>query len=68
MPTKRLRYNPLSGLSPRVRGNQISTEMSLVCPLDKVYPRVCGGTSDFWEQRAALEGLSPRVRGNRDAL
>ena len=29
-----------------------------------VYPRVCGGTSDFPTPLEALEGLSPRVRGN----
>ena len=33
-------------------------------PLEKVYPRVCGGTgSKRWNPRAAT-GLSPRVRGN----
>ena len=33
-------------------------------PHSKVYPRVCGGTSDFPTPLEALEGLSPRVRGN----
>ena len=30
-----------------------------------VYPRVCGGTSDYARRRPAFAGLSPRVRGNR---
>ena len=30
----------------------------------RVYPRVCGGTSDEDDQRLVQEGLSPRVRGN----
>ena len=28
-----------------------------------VYPRVCGGSPDFWEQPETIVGLSPRVRG-----
>ena len=31
---------------------------------DKVYPRVCGGTSIWTFSRDNLRGLSPRVRGN----
>ena len=30
----------------------------------KVYPRVCGGTSDQWAALCVIDGLSPRVRGN----
>ena len=32
--------------------------------LDKVYPRVCGGTSGRTLRRPGCGGLSPRVRGN----
>ena len=31
---------------------------------DKVYPRVCGGTSPISVRRPGAAGLSPRVRGN----
>ena len=31
----------------------------------KVYPRVCGGTSEFWRINVLDIGLSPRVRGNQ---
>ena len=31
----------------------------------RVYPRVCGGTSQVRGRRSCLRGLSPRVRGNR---
>ena len=33
--------------------------------LDKVYPRVCGGTGRRQGRPSAGQGLSPRVRGNR---
>ena len=33
-------------------------------PSGSVYPRVCGGTSLRFYQRASARGLSPRVRGN----
>ena len=29
-----------------------------------VYPRVCGGTDNYWIVTAQDQGLSPRVRGN----
>ena len=32
---------------------------------ERVYPRVCGGTSDAKHSRTSGHGLSPRVRGNR---
>ena len=32
--------------------------------LDRVYPRVCGGTNDVGNHQPAVGGLSPRVRGN----
>ena len=71
------------GLSPRVRGNRRSPsaarrgpgsipacagEPDLHAPSDvfqKVYPRVCGGTSQASGSRKVHRGLSPRVRGNR---
>ena len=31
----------------------------------EVYPRVCGGTSEAWNELYEQAGLSPRVRGNR---
>ena len=33
-------------------------------PSQRVYPRVCGGTSAILRCCGAVEGLSPRVRGN----
>ena len=36
--------------------------------LDKVYPRVCGGTGHSISASTHLSGLSPRVRGNRRRL
>ena len=38
--------------------------MALTAQMDKVYPRVCGGTYRRARQRRACRGLSPRVRGN----
>ena len=32
----------------------------------RVYPRVCGGTTQGTARRRGRQGLSPRVRGNRD--
>ena len=59
--------------SPRVRGNLPGSipacageplRFSLRASLDRVYPRVCGGT-DLWRRfKASALGLSPRVRGN----
>ena len=34
--------------------------------LQKVYPRVCGGTTSGSDQITHTTGLSPRVRGNQD--
>ena len=34
-------------------------------PLDRVYPRACGGTVRDADPRASGLGLSPRLRGNR---
>ena len=36
------------------------------CPGQRVYPRVCGGTSEFRLRSGYRRGLSPRVRGNRE--
>ncbi len=33
-----------------------------------VYPRVCGGTRDFFQVVFLVGGLSPRVRGNQNAV
>ena len=35
--------------------------------VDRVYPRVCGGTCRWCIRRSGPTGLSPRVRGNRGA-
>ena len=32
---------------------------------NRVYPRACGGTEDWWAVQWTLTGLSPRMRGNR---
>ena len=34
--------------------------------LQRVYPRVCGGTSPVWSSIVSAVGLSPRVRGNHN--
>ena len=36
--------------------------------MSRVYPRVCGGTSDALVSLPASTGLSPRVRGNLNDL
>ena len=41
--------------------------VSLFCGVQRVYPRVCGGTHTSFPPRYRMIGLSPRVRGNRDA-
>ena len=33
--------------------------------MDKVYPRVCGGTAVAMNLTQSSKGLSPRVRGNQ---
>ena len=38
--------------------------MMIGMTLERVYPRVCGGTREEARQRREAEGLSPRVRGN----
>ena len=71
------------GLSPRVRGNLLSTRREgaprgsiPACagePVEYekrgrapwVYPRVCGGTREPFNELLGYGGLSPRVRGNR---
>ena len=35
------------------------------CCVDRVYPRVCGGTTETETSPRCVRGLSPRVRGNR---
>ena len=50
------------GLSPRVRGNHCHG--LLVARPETVYPRVCGGTGQPFENEYRRNGLSPRVRGN----
>ena len=50
-----------TGLSPRVRGNRLRQQDSVVRP---VYPRACGGTLPRCRPRLRGVGLSPRVRGN----
>ncbi len=52
------------GLSPRVRGNQL-TSMPIAI-VSRVYPRVCGGTPLAFRRPTPGPGLSPRVRGNRE--
>ena len=71
-----------TGLSPRVRGNQMLAVVrvaeigsipacagepcAVASPslLNRVYPRVCGGTSRHRHRTCIAHGLSPRVRGN----
>ena len=54
---RRVRSIPACAGEPRERRRDSSTR--------RVYPRVCGGTSDPSVTVAAAIGLSPRVRGNR---
>ncbi len=51
------------GSIPACAGEPVVASLTRV-PV-RVYPRVCGGTSDAERIRAAAAGLSPRVRGNR---
>ena len=48
---------------PACAGEPIGLNRPL--PVNRVYPRVCGGTRLPDAVRLALGGLSPRVRGNR---
>ena len=48
---------------PACAGEPAPSDSSAIVPV--VYPRVCGGTADWYCDPAAMEGLSPRVRGNR---
>ena len=36
----------------------------MLTSLTTVYPRVCGGTPEWYEGMRRYTGLSPRVRGN----
>ena len=70
---------PLSGLSPRVRGNPRLAlndmplaglcvgeplQQNLPTGMIEVYPRACGGTAVPVTICDTTLGLSPRVRGN----
>ena len=58
-------YHRLTGSIPACAGEPDALpEQSLALG---VYPRVCGGTSDWVERTDWTPGLSPRVRGNRSA-
>ena len=53
-----------AGLSPRMRGNQLTVSQA---PAEsRVYPRACGGTGSEPRRLVTGRGLSPRMRGNRD--
>ena len=56
---------PMSGSIPACAGEPFTSSLQL--PVERVYPRVCGGTQAirwvFWRK----SGLSPRVRGNRQS-
>ena len=47
------------GLSPRVHLRVVGDGLD-----GTVYPRVCGGTIEFFAMHIIDKGLSPRVRGN----
>ena len=66
----RVRGNPIDladgtagkGSIPACAGEPISSAASVL--LDRVYPRVCGGTGAAATSMTPDRGLSPRVRGN----
>ena len=66
----RVRGNPWtgSGVGTRFRSIPACAGEPKVAPLAiskrRVYPRVCGGTTDSRRVRVLTSGLSPRVRGN----
>ena len=53
----------ISGSIPACAGEPMSA--IALQYLERVYPRVCGGTSDLRTWVWRIWGLSPRVRGNR---
>ena len=60
---------PFPGSIPACAGEP--TLFWLSCRMERVYPRVCGGTSRMASRGTPRPGLSPRVRGNhvsRDEL
>ncbi len=50
------------GSIPACAGEPVSDEQRM--RIDRVYPRVCGGTQARPARRKSTAGLSPRVRGN----
>ena len=60
----RTQWQAPQGLSPRVRGNPLQIVAACCRSDDRVYPRVCGGTSQRLVGGKYDLGLSPRVRGN----
>ena len=52
-----------AGSIPACAGEPMRTPLGTVSM--RVYPRVCGGTSDCHFVGVSLHGLSPRVRGNQ---
>ena len=53
----------LDGSIPACAGEPLVTQAAP--KVDKVYPRVCGGTGALPVVGGVVQGLSPRVRGNR---
>ena len=51
------------GSIPACAGEPLST--ASLSPLERVYPRVCGGAKSRKRTRVCTKGLSPRVRGSR---
>ncbi len=67
----RVRGNPVQLLPGHDRGRSIPACAGEPSPAPalgrqvRVYPRVCGGTSQMRQLKGGVAGLSPRVRGNR---
>ena len=53
---------PFKGSTPACAGEPLV--QNCICPCQTVYPRVCGGTPCWHNQRNPHYGLPPRVRGN----
>ena len=66
----RVRGNHCAGVSPVSAVRSIPAcageprIMPIIRAIDRVYPRVCGGTFACKMPRLPVQGLSPRVRGN----
>ena len=65
-PGPRVRRSEYAGSIPACAGEPYSSRNHH--EQSRVYPRVCGGTSNICSRHLSISGLSPRVRGNPVSL